>query len=131
MFVALDKLSLDGEGIALAAPPPSGQQYGGRGPSQRGVQQEPSRPVTCSAAAALKEAQRSGGQSQQPVKKARVVVGSKEQRSVSQFKRNDRVVVYTEKGTRVLGTVRWTGRYNHPELEAAFVVGVETVRGWV
>ena len=129
MFVALDKLSRDREGSNLAAPPPSGQQYGGRGPNQHEDQQEPSRPVAYSAAAAQREAQKSGGQSQQPVKKPRVAVGSKEQHTVAQFRKKDRVVVYTEKGTAVHGTVQWTGRYNHPELKGAFVVGVETVRG--
>ena len=122
MFVALDKLSRDREGNDLAAPPPSGQQYGGQGPSQ----QEPSRPVTRSAAAAAqREAQRSGGRSQQTVKKEeRVAVESKEQ---PRFRIKDRVVVYTKKNTPVHGIVRWTGRCNHPELPG-FVIGIETVR---
>ena len=128
MFVTLDKLSLDREGSDLAALPPSGQRYGGRGPSQHEDQHEPSRPVTHSAAATQREAQRSGGLKQQPVKKEeRVAVESKEQ---PRFRIKDRVVVYTKKNTPVHGIVRWTGRCNHPELPG-FVIGIETVRSMV
>ena len=91
MFVALDKLSRYKEESDLAALPPSGQRYRGRGPpshqryrgrgppshqryrgrgpSQREDQQEPRRPVTRSTATAQIKAQRSGGLKQQPVKK--------------------------------------------------------------
>ena len=55
---------LDGEGSDLAAPSPSGQRYGGRGPSQHEDQQEPSRPINCSTVATQREAQRSGAQRQ-------------------------------------------------------------------
>ena len=61
MFVNLDKLSHDREGSDLVAPPPSGQQYRGRGLFQREDQQELSCPVTRSAAATQREAQRYGG----------------------------------------------------------------------
>ena len=127
MFVALDKLSRDREGSDLADPPPSGQQYVGQGSSHED-QQELSRPVNRSAAAILREAQRSGDQNQQPVKKEEHVTESMKQRRVAQFKIRDRVVVYTEKNAAVHGTVRWIGRYNHPKLGATFVVGIETVR---
>ena len=52
-------------------------------------------------------------------------------RTAARFEEKDRVVVYTEKNIPVHGTVRWTGRYSLSEIEAAFVIGIETVRWWV
>ena len=147
--LSLSTSSLTTEREAILLPFPLVRDMGGRGPSQHEDQQELSRPVAYSASA--QRAQRSGGQSKQPVKQAQVaaasqrkaqrsgdqiqqpvkkdcVVDYKKQRRVAHFKKNDRVVVYTKNGAAVHGRVRWTGRYRHPKFEGAFVVGIKTVR---
>ena len=53
-----------------------------------------------------------------------VAVESEEQ---PQFRMKDRVVVYTRKNATVHGTVQWFGRYNSPDIQEAFVAGIETV----
>ena len=109
MFVAMDKLSCDGEGSdSPAATHPSDQSYTGQDPQH---QQMPSHPVTWPAAAAAKEEEE-----QEPV-------------SLTQpcFKVKDRVIVYDKNDCAVHGTVSLVGKCSDPNYKGTFVVGIETV----